>query len=74
MARHVTYAEWMAYLWNRSVPVGSDVEVMLDDCSIRHTKTRSEAWVAHGYEPLVKVEGISGGYSLVLVMLPGEGG
>jgi hypothetical protein len=46
------------------MPRGSLVYVMLDDRSERHGVTESCAWQLGGGEPVVKVEGISGGFSL----------
>jgi len=53
--------------WNAHQRIGQAVRVLLDDGSFRKSNTRSEAWVASG-QPLVQVEGISGGYSLYRVV------
>lgn len=50
--------------WNAKHPVGCKVEVTLDDGSIKETQTASEAWVLGGHTAVIKLEGISGGYSL----------
>lgn len=49
--------------WNERNPIGTKVDVTLDDGAVKQTKTRSVAWLASG-TPVVMVEGISGGYSL----------
>lgn len=50
--------------WNRLHKTGVGVVVKLDDGSLWHTKTRSEAWnLGHG-QPVVMLEGKSGGYDL----------
>lgn len=50
--------------WNAHRPIGTEVEVKMDDDSIRRTKTRSEAWVMGGHTAMICVDGISGGYML----------
>ena len=50
--------------WNAHRPIGTEVQVMLDDDTIRTTKTRSEAWVMGGHSAVILLEGISGAYSL----------
>lgn len=50
--------------WNVHRPVGTPVDVMLDDGTVKRTTTRSEAWVMGGHTAVVSVEGISGGYML----------
>lgn len=60
--------------WNASYPVGQPVIVTRDDGSKWPTKTRSEAWnLGHG-QPVVMLEGKSGGYDLqrVLPLVNGE--
>ena len=52
--------------WNAHQRVGTAVRVLLDDGSFWKTKTRSEAWMV-GLMPVVQVEGIGGGYSLLRV-------
>jgi len=50
--------------WNAKHKPGTWVLVMLDDGKIWNTKTRSEAWeLGHG-QPVVMLEGKSGGYDL----------
>lgn len=45
--------------WNERNPIGTEVTVVLDDGSVKQTKTRSEAWIVSG-TPVVMVEGIQG--------------
>ena len=53
--------------WNAKHKIGRGVIVRLDDGKLKYTKTRSEAWeLGHG-QPVVMVEGISGGYDLARV-------
>ena len=50
--------------WNQSHKVGAGVLVKMDDGRLWHTRTRSEAWeLGHG-QPVVMLEGKSGGYDL----------
>ena len=49
--------------WNAKYPVGTLVRVTRDDGIILEKKTLSVAWVA-SCMAIIKVEGISGGYSL----------
>jgi len=56
----------MVESWNAHQRPGTAVRVLLDDGSFRKTKTRSEAWLV-GPMPVVQVEGIGGGYSLLRV-------
>jgi hypothetical protein len=49
--------------WNEWYKPGQPVIVRKDDGSDLHTRTRSVAWDLCG-TPVVKVEGIAGGYSL----------
>ncbi|MCR4319755.1 MAG: hypothetical protein NUV74_05390 [Candidatus Brocadiaceae bacterium] len=50
--------------WNEWYEIGYPVLVKKDDGSVVQTKTRSEAWeLGHG-QAVIKLEGISGGYSL----------
>lgn len=49
--------------WNKRNPMGTEVNVTLDDRSVKQTKTRSVAWVLCG-EPVVQLDGMSGGYML----------
>lgn len=57
-------AESAVRSWNEKYPVGSNVEVALDDGSIKETKTASQAWVLGGHTAVVKLEGICGAYAL----------
>jgi hypothetical protein len=57
-------AEAAARDWNEKHKIGCKVDVTLDDRSIKETKTSSEAWVIGGGIAVIKLEGISGGYSL----------
>jgi hypothetical protein len=50
--------------WNRAHPPGTPVLVHRDDGSFYRTRTRSMAWLTGNGEPLVKVDGIVGGYSV----------
>ena len=50
--------------WNEKHKVGIGVLVKLDDGRLWHTKTRSQAWVLGGGQPVVMLEGRSGGYDL----------
>lgn len=50
--------------WNAAHEPGIDVVVRLDNGELWRTKTRSEAWnLGHG-QPVVMLEGKSGGYDL----------
>lgn len=49
--------------WNEKNPIGTAVNVTMDDKSVKQTKTRSEAWILCG-TPVVLLKGISGGYML----------
>jgi hypothetical protein len=65
----VTAAQWAAeqptvQQWNDRHPVGTEVVVTRDDGTELRTATRSEAWTLGGGQAVVKVAGISGGYSL----------
>jgi len=63
----------MVDAWNAHHWINQAVRVMLDDGSFRKSMTLSDAWIASG-QPLVKVEGIGGGYSLYRVVADwGEG-
>jgi hypothetical protein len=53
-----------AEAWNAAYKPGQPVIVRRDDGSLWNTKTRSEAWnLGHG-QPVVMLEGKSGGYDL----------
>jgi hypothetical protein len=58
--------------WNRVVPVGANVDVTLDDGSIKQTKTRSEAFMLGGHTAVVFLEGFPGAYSLSRVTMNGK--
>lgn len=58
--------------WNTINPIGTPVDVRLDDGTIFKTKTRSKAWVVGGPTAVVLVKGIRGGYLLDRVT-PSEG-
>lgn len=50
--------------WNATHEPGIDVVVVLDNSDMWRTKTRSKAWeLGHG-QPVVMLEGKSGGYDL----------
>jgi hypothetical protein len=50
--------------WNARHKIGTGVLVKLDDGRLWQTRTRSEAWnLGHG-QPVVMLEGRSGGYDL----------
>ncbi len=55
--------EWAVRLWNQFVPVGAEVELLNDLGELEQTQTRSEAWALCN-QPVVKVEGLTGGYLL----------
>jgi len=56
-----------AYEWNEAHRPGIVVIVKMDNGSLRYTRTRSEAWnLGHG-QPVVLLEGMSGGYDLARV-------
>lgn len=50
--------------WNAAHKPGIGVLVKLDDGKLWHTKTRSEAWALGHGQPVVMLEGRSGGYDL----------
>lgn len=56
-------APYTATEWNAAHPIGTEVIVTRDNGDRVQTRTRSTAWML-GCEPVVKVEGISGGYAL----------
>jgi hypothetical protein len=62
--RDLTKRPMTAAEWNEKFPSGTAVIVVKDDGQIWETKTRSEAWeLGHG-QPVVMLEGKSGGYDL----------
>ncbi len=50
--------------WNETFPIGSPCWVQYDDGSEHTHHTRSFAWFLGGGHAVVKVDGLSGGYSL----------
>lgn len=50
--------------WNHNHQVGCEVLVRLDDGSIKHTTTTSQAMVLSGHSSVIMLEGISGCYAL----------
>lgn len=50
--------------WNAMVPVGTPVNVRMDDGSIRQLKTTSKAWLMGGHSAVILLDGIYGGFSL----------
>lgn len=56
--------KFTAEQWNQQHKVGCGVLVKLDDGKLWHTKTRSEAWTLGGGQPVVMLDGKSGGYDL----------
>jgi hypothetical protein len=50
--------------WNELHKPGIGVLVKLDDGRLWHTKTRSEAWKLGDGQPMVMLDGKSGGYDL----------
>ena len=50
--------------WSIQHPVGTTVDVELDDGSVLQTTTRSVAWTLGDGTAVVMVEGIRGGYRL----------
>ena|SRR5690348_4088748 len=67
--RSMTWAEFkadVAAAWNRLVPIGTKVRywsIALEDPSLL-TETRSEAWILGHGQPVVKIEGRSGGVAI----------
>lgn len=53
-----------AFEWNKRYKPGQRVIVVMDDGEERETRTKSIAWNLGGGHPVIKVEGISGGYAL----------
>jgi hypothetical protein len=64
-------AQWMVDIWNAAFPIGAGVVVRKDDGRQVPTKTRGEAWVTDSGDPVVLVEGITGGYLLTRVQPAG---
>lgn len=58
-----------AEAWNANVPVGQPVAVVRDDGTVLRTETRSSAWCLGDGSPVVKVDGIAGGYALERVIV-----
>jgi hypothetical protein len=63
----VREAAFQVESWNAHNRVGQAVRVLLDDGSFRRTETSSDAWVVAPASPVVVVDGISGGFSLLRV-------
>ena len=53
--------------WNTLHKVGIRVRVTLDSGALWFTRTRSEAWTLGHGQPVVMLEGKSGGYDLARV-------
>ena len=63
---HTTFKsnEMTADEFNEWYPIGHPVTVTLDDGSIKNSNTRSIAWnLGHG-NPVIKIDGLKGGYDL----------
>ena len=58
--------------WNLEHPVGSKVDVRLDSGEVKHTTTRSEAYVSHSGHAVIFLVGVSGYYLLDRVSAEGE--
>lgn len=56
--------------FNRWIQIGHAVKVKLDDGTLQDTVTESEAWLLGGHTAVIKLRGISGGYSLERVNVP----
>lgn len=54
--------------FNARTPIGTPVEVRLDNGTTRRTRTRSGAFVLGGHTAVVMLEGITGGYLLERVV------
>lgn len=50
--------------WNAKFLIGQQLEVKLDSGVVFETKTTSMAWLMGGHTAVIKLNGISGGYSL----------
>lgn len=50
--------------FNKQFPIGTPVNVRLDDGTLKETNIRSEAWTMGGHSNVVKVDGIAGGYMI----------
>ena len=66
-------AEEMVEDWNRQHEPGTEVSLTNDFGKVEHTRTRSVAWVVCG-QPVVNVEGRSGGYLLTRISAVDQGG
>lgn len=51
-------------VWNELSPIGTEVWLTEDDGSRTSTKTASEAWILGHDQPVVKVQGRTGGFAL----------
>lgn len=58
----------LARNWN--VPVGTEVDVAMDDGTVRRTTVLSVPWMVGG-TAVIKLDGISGGYRLTRVTVAG---
>lgn len=64
----IVQGQAIADAWNEHTPEGTAVE-LIDDLGKRHrTRTRSAAWPLGNGEPVVMVEGRTGGYSLARIV------
>ena len=63
-AAEITAAQVRVDEWNRKYPVGTPVELRMDDGSVVETQTRSEAWLLTCGVALVNMLGKSGGWNL----------
>lgn len=59
--------ELLVAAWNAHNRMGTAVRVLRDDGNFLKSKTVSEAWLLGGGMPVVKVDGIAGGFSLLRV-------
>lgn len=62
--RNPLNADRAAREWNDKYPLGTLVEVTLDDGRIEETVTDSAAWVLGGHTAVIKLVGHAGGYAL----------
>jgi hypothetical protein len=57
---------------DETTPIGTSVNVILDNGKVLHTTTRSKPWALGHGQKVILVEGISGGYALERVFLVDE--
>ncbi|GAB63083.1 MAG: hypothetical protein DWB56_06820 [Candidatus Jettenia sp.] len=50
--------------WNRNNPLGTVVDLILDNGKVKRTKTRSMAELLSGYRPVIWLDGVTGCYAL----------